>query len=93
MPKKLVVCVLLVLVALLVVIPVGSASAEGQVKAGPSWCYVVIDYFSVGLEFTTVPPYVRVIGPTGGLGAGVHCPWPPPIPPIGDLIDQLIGQN
>jgi hypothetical protein len=86
MPKKLAVCVLLVLIALIVVLPVGSARAEGTVTVGPSWCYVVIDYFTVGVDIQTVYPYVIISGPTGSLGGEVHCPWPPPIPPIKDLI-------
>ncbi len=83
MPKKLAVCVLVVLIAVLVVLPVGSAAA-GQVKAGPSWCYVLIDYFTVGAQVQTTPPYVIITGPSGSIGAEVHCPWPPP--PIENLI-------
>ena len=84
MPKKLAVCVLAVLIALLVVIPVGPASA-GRITAGPGWCYVVVDYFTVGASVQTTYPYVIISGPTGSLGGEVHCPWPPPI--IAELIN------
>ena len=86
MPKKLAVCVLLVLIALLVVLPVGSASADSQVVVGPSWCHVIVDYFTVGVDVQTTYPFVIISGPTGTIGADVECPWPPPIPPIKDWI-------
>jgi hypothetical protein len=83
MPKKLAVGVLVVLVALLVGIPVGSAGA-GQMVVGTSSCYVVIEYWEVGVTGGHPnPPFVEVWGPYGNIGGGVYCPIPP-------IIDELI---
>lgn len=84
MPKKLAVAVMSVLTAIAIVLPVGSASA-GTANLGTSACYVTVDYWEVDVHFQSTYPYVVVTGPTGTIGAGVHCPIPP-IPPIKDII-------
>lgn len=84
MPKKLAVAVMSVVAALAIVLPVGSANA-GTANVGTSACYVTIDYWNANVNVQPVYPFVTY-SLTGTVGGGVHCPLPPSLPPIGDII-------
>ncbi len=84
MPKKLAVAVMTVMTALAILIPVGSANA-GTTNVGTSACYVTVDYWNATVSVQPTYPFVTY-SLTGTLGAGVHCPLPPSLPPIQDII-------
>ena len=84
MPKKLAVALTAAIAAVALVLPVGSANA-GTANVGTSACYVTVDYWNANVSAQPVYPFVTV-SLTGTVGAGVHCPLPPSLPPIQDII-------